>query len=192
MLVSTAMAGNDPNEIAGAIAWVVVPADGPAPNTKLVPANGTDLILSVDVADGADMLPLLSEKADTPIPPVTAFSTEGATAVVGALSTFPSALDVVVVPNTTTFVLSFSSSLNDRGNEGLAVVAVSVTAPAVISEASACATLVFFDAGVAAAAAPRLNLLGNGVFGGVMTCRDDGVDGSVRGLGGGVPTVNPT
>ena len=108
MLVSTAMAGNDPNEIAGAIAWVVVPADGPAPNTKLVPANGTDLILSVDVADGADMLPLLSEKADTPSPPVTAFSTEGATAVVGALSTFPSALDVVVVPNTTTFVLSFS------------------------------------------------------------------------------------
>ena len=52
--------------------------------------------------------------------------------------------------------------------------------------------LTFYCSQVAAAAAPRLNLLGNGVFRGVMTCRDDGFDGSVGGLGGGVPTVNPT
>jgi hypothetical protein len=72
----------------------------------------------------------------------------------------------------------------------LAVNAVSVKAPVTVSVTSAFAALVFFGAGVAAAAEPRLNLLGNGVFGGVKACRDDGVDGSGL-LGGGVPTVNP-
>ena len=65
---------------------------------------------------------------------------------------------------------------------------------AVPTAASAASTApVLFVAGVAAAAAaPRLNLLGNGVFGGdVTSCRDEGVDGSIGFLGGGVPDPSP-
>jgi hypothetical protein len=155
-------------------------------------------VLSVDFFDGADVpASVLNEKAGAPVPPVTAAAAsffsleatpnENAGALAAAADASCSICAVDEAPNEKTATPSLSSSPNDRGEEGMAAVAVLAAA-----ESASPAPDLFVAGVAAAAAAPRLNLLGNGIFGGVVSsCRDEGVDGSIF-LGGGVPTTaNP-
>ncbi len=166
-------------------------------------------MLLVDFADCADVpVTVLNKKAGSHVSPMTAAAAslfllaaapnKHPGAAVGALLSTRAAEDAVdAVSNKNTTAPSLSLSPNDRGKEGLARVAVPVEAPAAAAAlvaVSAPAAPVLFVARMAAAAvALRLNLLGNRLFRGIVTSRSNqGVDGSIGFLGGGVPmTANP-